>query len=290
MMYCSYGNAERLAPKPEYKGIIIESAHSMTSRFNDKAGVIKSWNRSTAWDGETEWLFPVIIDNMMNLEMVFYAAKTSGDKRLYDIAISHANTTIKNHFREDFGSYHVLNYDTITGAVKHKATAQGFSDNSTWARGQAWGIYGYTVMYRETKDKKYLDTAVKLADYYLSQLPEDLIPVWDFNVGETGYTPGPKSYAATFQEKLKDSSAGAIVCSALFELAGYVPEKAYSDKAIKMLYSLASEKYRAPLGKNGNFILMHGVGSIPHKREIDTPLSYGDYYFLEALTRYKNAK
>lgn len=286
MMYCSYGNANRLASKPEYKDILLQSAYSLASRFSEETGCIKSWNHRVAWDGETEWFYPVIIDNMMNLEMLFFAAKTSGDKRLYDIAVRHANTTLQHHFREDFSSYHVVDYDTITGAVKHRATCQGFSDNSTWSRGQAWAIYGYTMMYRETKDPKYLDVAVNLSAYYLSHLPEDLIPYWDFNAGETGYTPGKNSYAAQYKEKPRDVSAAAVVCAAFFDLATYTHRSEYTDKAIQMLHNLSSEKYRAELGKNAHFILMHSVGSIPHISEIDKPLVYADYYFLESLVKY----
>ncbi len=290
MMYCSYGNAERLAPKPEYKDILIQSAQSLSSRYSDVTKCIKSWNYRKAWNDTTEWFYPVIIDNMMNLEMLFYASKVSGDKRYYDIAVSHANTTLKNHFRDDFSTYHVVDYDTITGVVKDQATCQGYSDNSTWSRGQAWAIYGYTMMFRETKDSSYLNAAIKATDFYLKNLPEDLVPLWDFNVGQEGYTPEGKSYAVEFKEKLRDASAAAIVCSGLFELGQLSNNKTYIDKAVKMLQSLASPNYRAALGSNGNFILMHSVGSIPHKNEIDVPLCYADYYFLEALVRYKNLK
>lgn len=290
MMYCSYGNAERLASHPEYKDILVESANSLASRFNENTGTIKSWNYRVAWDGQTEWFYPVIIDNMMNLEMLFYGAKSSGDRRLYDIAVTHANTTLKNHFRDDFSSYHVVDYDTITGAVKYRGTCQGLSDNSTWSRGQAWAVYGYTMMYRETQDTTYLNAAVNLTDYYLKHLPEDLIPLWDFNVGQDGYMPDNDSYAVEYQEKLHDVSAAAIVCSALFELAEYTQNKDYVNKAVHMLHSLSSDTYRTELGQNAFFILKHSVGSIPHKTEIDKPLVYADYYFLEALVRYKNMK
>lgn len=290
MMYCSYGNAERLAPKSEYKDILIQSAESLSSRFSEKTQTIKSWNYRKAWNDTTEWFYPVIIDNMMNLEMLFYASKISGNKRFYDIAVAHANTTLKNHFREDFSSYHVVDYDTITGAVKDQATCQGFSDNSTWARGQAWAVYGYTMMYRETKDTTYLNAAVKITDFYLKNLPEDLVPIWDFNVDEAGYNAEGKSYAVEFKEKLKDASAAAIVCSGLFELGQFTNQPSYTETAIKMLHSLSSPNYRAELGKNGDFILMHSVGSIPHHNEIDVPLCYADYYYLEALIRYKNLR
>lgn len=290
MMYCSYGNAARLTPKPEYKDILIESAQSLSTRFNEKIQSIKSWNGGRAWGDTTKWTFPVIIDNMMNLELLFNASKISGDKKFYDIAVKHANTTIKNHFREDFSTYHVLDYDTITGDVRFKGTAQGFSDNSTWARGQAWALYGFTMVYRETNDSSYLNTAKHVADYFIKNLPADFVPVWDFNVGQAGYTPQGKSYAVEFQEKLKDASAAAIVSSALFELGEMTKNKSYTDTAIKILYSLASPSYRATLGTNANFLIMHCVGSIPHRSEIDVPLCYADYYFLEALVRYKNLK
>lgn len=288
MVYCSFGNAERLAPKPEYKDILIQSAESLSSRYSEKTQTIKSWNYRKAWNDTTECFYPVIIDNMMNLEMLFNASKISGNKRFYDIAVTHAKTTLKNHFRDDFSSYHVVDYDTITGAVKFQGTCQGFSDNSTWSRGQAWAVYGYTMVYRETQDTTFLNAAIKMTDFYLKNLPEDLVPLWDFNVAEVGYTPEGKSYAVEFQEKLKDASAAAIVCSALFELGELTNNQSYIDKGIAMLKSLSSPNYRAVLGTNADFILMHSVGSIPHHNEIDVPLVYADYYFLEALTRYKN--
>jgi len=291
MMYCSYGNAQRLAPKPEYKDILIESAESLSTRYSPKVKAIKSWNGGKAWsDSTTNWMYPVIIDNMMNLEMLFYASKVSGNKKYYDIAVTHAETTLKNHFREDFGSYHVVDYDSITGDVRFKGTAQGYSDNSTWSRGQAWAVYGYTMVYRETNDTKFLDAAISLADHFISKLPDDLVPLWDFNVDQEGYTPQGRSYAVKFREKLKDASASAIVCSALFELGNLANNKSYTETAIKMLHSLASPDYRAKLGQNANFIVEHCVGSIPHGSEIDVPLVYADYYFLEALARYKNLK
>lgn len=291
MMYCSYGNANRLAPKPEYKDILIQSSESLSTRFSENTKTIKSWNYRKAWNDTTEWFFPVIIDNMMNLEMLFNGTKLSGNDKFKNVAITHANTTLKNHFREDYSSYHVVDYDTITGAVKAQATCQGYSDNSTWSRGQAWAIYGYTMMYRETKDQTYLDAAIKMTDWYLERLPEDLIPLWDFNVNDEGYTPEGKSYAVQFKgENLRDVSAAAITCSALFELGEITQNKQYLDTAVKVLHNLASPQYRADLGTNANFLLKHSVGSIPHINEIDKPLVYADYYFLEALVRYKNMK
>lgn len=287
MMYCSYGNAERLAPKPEYKDILVESANSLLTRFSEKTGSIKSWNRHRVWDGETFGDYPVIIDNMMNIEMLFYAYRVTGDKKYYDAAVSHADNTLKNHVREDFTTYHVVNYDPETGEVVYRVTTQGYSDNSTWARGQAWAIYGFTMSYRETKDEKYLSAAKKMADYFIDNLPADFVPYWDFNVGQEGYVPGKNSYVLNNPLKLRDASAAAIAASGMLELAGITSDKSYRSAAVKILHSLSSPVYRARLGENGNFILMHSVGSLPHKGEIDVPLVYADYYFLEALTRYK---
>lgn len=291
MMYCSYGNANRLIPTLEYKDILVESAKCLATRFDEKTSAIKSWNYRKAWNGRDEWHYPVIIDNMMNLELLFYASKATGDKRYYNIAVKHAETTLRNHFREDYSTYHVVNYDPETGKVLYKGTCQGFSDNSTWSRGQAWAIYGFTMTYRETKDKRFLRAATKAADFFIKHLNENnLIPAWDFNVAQPGYSAEGNSYAVKFQKTLKDASAGAVVCSALFELGQYSPKKGYTQMAVKMLKELASGKYRAKLGCNGDFLLKHSVGSIPHKTEIDVPLVYADYYFLEALIRYRNLK
>lgn len=291
MMYCSYGNAERLASEPSYKDILVESAGSLASRFSERTRTIKSWNYRKAWDGTTEWFYPVIIDNMMNLEMLFYASRVSGDSHYRDVAVTHAESTLKNHFRKDFTTYHVVNYDTLSGKVLNQATCQGYSDNSTWSRGQAWAIYGYTMVYRETGDKKFLSAAEKAVKAFLKRLPEDLIPAWDFNAGQEGYMPEGKSYAVERAGKeLKDVSAAAITCSALFELGELTGKKQYVETAVRMLYNLASPVYRAEIGSNANFLLKHSVGSLPHRSEIDKPLVYADYYFLEALCRYKRLK
>lgn len=290
MMYCSYGNAKRLAPKSTYRDILIQSAKSLCTRYNPTTKTIKSWNPRKSWDG-TLWKYPVIIDNMMNLELLCNASKMSSDTTFRHIATTHANTTLKNHFRPDNSSYHVVNYDKKTGTVLQKQTCQGYSDNSTWARGQAWAVYGYTMMYRETHHPQYLKAAQDFANFFIDHLPKDLIPFWDFNAGEKGYSPNGKSYAKKFINKSsqpRDASSAAIVCSALFELGELCPKEKYTKTAIKMLKSLASPTYRAKLGENGNFILMHSTGSIPHHNEIDVPLTYADYYFTEALMRYKN--
>lgn len=272
MMFCSFGNANRLNPTPEYAEILMNSAKSLASRFDEKVGCIKSWDAK-----DDSYL--VIIDNMMNLELLFWASEYSGDKSYYDIAVKHANTTLKNHFRPDFSSYHVINYNSKTGEIKQKKTAQGYADESAWARGQSWGLYGYTVMYRATKDKKYLDQAVAIAEFILNHpnLPKDKVPYWDFN-------------APNIPDALRDSSAGAVIASALLELENYVDKthsKKYAAAAKTIIQTLSSKEYLAEEGTNGGFILKHGVGHIPQKTEIDVPLTYGDYYFVEAMLRYK---
>ncbi|MCK7557743.1 glycoside hydrolase family 88 protein [Chitinophaga sedimenti] len=292
MVYCSYGNAYRITGKQEYKDILIQSAKSLSTRFNPVTGSIKSWNAFKTWHGEQMYYFPVIIDNMMNLELLFFASKASGDNTFRDIAIKHAETAMKNQIRKDYSSYHVVCYDTTNGKVLARETAQGYADNSTWSRGQAWGIYGFTMVYRETKDKRFLKTAEGMADWFLNNknLPADMVPYWDFNVQQTGYTPGVRSNATKVREKYRDASAAAIVASALFELSDYVGKTKgdkYREAGKKMLRSLAGPAYRADLGANGNFMIKHCVGSIPHNGEIDVPLVYADYYFLEALQRYQ---
>ena len=275
MMFCSFGNANRIAPKPEYKEILLTSARSLITRFNPKVGCIKSWDGKP---GE----FLVIIDNMMNLELLFWATRVSGDSSFYKIAVTHAETTMKNHFRPDYSSYHVINYNSETGAIQQKRTAQGAADESAWARGQTWGLYGFTVMYRETKDPKYLEQAKHIAEFLLNHpnLPADKIPYWDFNA------PG-------IPNALRDASAGSIMAAALIELADYVDAKSrakYLQVAETQLQTLSNSTYKAAPGTNGGFILQHGVGHLPGKSEVDVPLTYGDYYFIEAMIRYKNRK
>lgn len=290
LMYCSFGNAYRLTGNEKYKEILIESANSLCTRFNEKTGCIESWNYRKAWNGKDEWFYPVIIDNMMNLELLYFATKMTGDEKYARIANIHAKTTAKNQFREDFSNYHVVNYDEETGAVLHKATCQGFSDNSAWARGQAWAIYGYTMAYRETKDPEFLNMAISTADFWLKHpnLPKDGVPYWDFNAGQEGYKPDWNYDETQFKVIPRDASAAAITASAFLELSEYATNgKKYFNAAEHILRSLSSPAYLAKAGTNCNFILMHSVGSIPHNTEIDVPLVYADYYYLEALTRYK---
>ncbi len=276
MLYCSFGNGYRITGDTTYHNIMLIGAESLASRFNPTTGCIQSWKATS------EWQFPVIIDNMMNLEFLFWASKASGNPKYRDICISHADMTIKNHFRPDYSSYHVVSYDTISGQPEKKHTNQGFAHESAWARGQAWGLYGFVVMYRETKNQKYLDQANHIASFMLnhSNLPADKIPYWDFDAPDI---PNAK----------RDASAGAITASALIELSGYVDAalaKTYLDVAETQIRTLSSPEYFAEKGTNGNFILKHSVGSIPHNSEVDVPLTYADYYYIEALLRYRSIK
>ena len=291
LMYCSFGNAYRLTGNEAYKDVLVESARSLCTRFNEKTGCIKSWNYRKSWNGKDAWFYPVIIDNLMNLELLYFATKVTGDSVYAKVANRHAETTAKNQFREDHRNYHVGNYDAETGEFLNQATCQGFSDNSAWARGQAWAIYGYTMAYRETHRQDFLDMAVHTADFWLNHpnLPEDGIPYWDFNAGQEGYVPDWNYDPEIFKVVPRDASAAAIAASAFLELSGYVTDgKKYSAAAAHILKSLSSPAYLAEPGTNCNFILMHSVGSIPHGEEIDVPLIYADYYYLEALMRYKN--
>ena len=276
MLYCSFGNGYRLTGDTAYRSIMLTGAESLASRFNPVIGCIQSWGSNQKWQ------FPVIIDNMMNLEFLFWASKVSGDPKYRDICISHADVTIKNHFRPDYSSYHVVSYDPVSGQPEVKNTHQGFSDESAWARGQAWGFYGFVVMYRETKDRKYLEQAKHIAGFILNHpnMPEDKIPYWDFNAPDIPNT-------------LRDASAGAIIASGLIELSGYVDaalSKTYLEVAETQLRTLSSPEYLAEKGANGNFILKHGVGHLPGKSEMDVPLTYADYYYVEALMRYQALK
>lgn len=276
MIGSSYLNIYRLSPNKAYKKAIIQTAKSLCTRFRKKAGVIQSWNVDRGWQSKRGWTCPVIIDNMMNLELLFEATRLSGDSTYWKVAVSHANKTLENQFRKDGSCYHVVDYDPNNGAVLHRQTAQGYADNSAWARGQAWAVYGYTVCYRYTHDRKYLDQAVKTLNFVMQNpnLPDDLIPYWDFD-------------APNIPNEPRDVSSAACIASALYEMNNYLPDNGYTSLADRIIRSLSSPEYRAPLGKNGCFLLMHSVGSIPHNNEIDVPLNYADYYFLEALTRRK---
>ena len=274
MINDSYGNGYRLTGNPAYKNVIIQAAQTLTGRFNPNVGCILSWNPRRGWQ------YPVIIDNMMNLELLMNAARLTGNSTFFRVAVSHADTTMKNHFRSDYSTYHVIDYDSLSGKVLHRNTHQGYADASSWARGQAWGLYGYTAMYRETGYPRYLEQAEKIAEriHTFANMPEDLIPYWDFD-------------APNIPNEPRDVSAATIMASALYELSTLTgtkgPQyKAWADQIIENL----TANYLAPLGTNYGFLLLHSVGNLPRDSEVDTPLNYADYYFLEALLRKQNCE
>lgn len=274
MLYGSFGHGLRLGGPPAYRQILIEGAHTLADRYNENVGCTLSWS----WGERMGWKFPVIVDNMMNLEYLFWAAKETGDARFYEISVTHAETTIRHHFREDGSSYHVVDYDPDTGEVLWKGTHQGTSDDSAWARGQAWGLYGYTLTYRETKKKAFLRQAEKIANFLLDHpnLPADSIPYWDFDAPDIPNAP-------------RDTSAAAIMASALLELSTLASEPGrtkYRAAAENILASLSSPQYRAEVGGNNYFLIKHSVGHFPRQSQIDTPINYTDYYYIEALMRY----
>jgi len=272
LVFCSYGNAYRLTKNPVYKKIILDTADSLATLFNPKVGTILSWPREVK---ARNWPHNTIMDNMINLEMLFWAAKNGGDKKLYDIAVSHANKTMKCQFRPDYSSYHVAVYDTVTGNLIKGVTHQGYADNSMWARGQAWAIYGFTVCYRETKNPEYLSFVQKVTDIYLKGLPEDYVPYWDFSAPDIPNAP-------------RDASAACVVASALLELSTYLDKdkaEEYKDAAVKMLKSLSSPAYQCGDAKPA--FLLHSTGHWPNGSEIDASIIYADYYYIEALLRFK---
>lgn len=271
MMNCSYGNANRLAPADSIQSILVQTADNLCDRFNPNIGCIRSWDFG-------KWNFPVIIDNMMNLDLLFYVNHLTNNPKYKDIALKHAETTLKNHFREDYSSYHVVSYKN-DGNVELKCTHQGKNDDSSWARGQAWGVYGYTSCYRESKDTLFLQQAKNIANMIMKCVKtDDAIPLWDYDAPDMPETP-------------RDASAASITASALIELSTLIEDgQVYLDYAEKLLKSLSSDAYLAKVGTNQGFILMHSVGSLPNGSEIDTPINYADYYYLEALIRYMQVK
>ncbi|MEG1587243.1 MAG: glycoside hydrolase family 88 protein [Bacteroidales bacterium] len=274
MIGCSYLTGYRISGRQEYKDVIVEAARSLSTRFRPNAGVIQSWDADRGWQAKRGWKCPVIIDNMMNLELLFEATRLSGDSAFHKIAVSHANMTLDNHFRNDYSTYHVIDYDPETGRVRNKHTAQGYAHESAWARGQAWGLYGFTVCYRYTKDKRYLKQAEKIAEFMFNHptLPADKIPYWDYD-------------APNIPNEPRDVSAVTCSASALYEMYGIKKDESFKKLADELIATLSTPAYKAAPGTNGNFILMHSVGSIPHNSEVDVPLNYADYYFQEALIR-----
>ncbi len=280
MMYDSFGKAYELTGERSYKDVVLQSAKTLITRYSPKVKSIRSWDHN-----RDKWQYPVIIDNMMNLEMLFRATQLTGDSIYWKVAVNHANTTLKNHFRPDYSSYHVVDYDSQTGDVRMKCTHQGYSDDSFWSRGQAWGLYGYTMSYRFTKDPAYLKQAEGIAGFFLNlpNMPEDFVPYWDMKAPEVD---GLKTHVAV-QGVPRDASAAAIFASGLYELCNYVSaekSKQYRAIADKIVTSL-NDHYQAAPGTACGFLLLHSTGHLPGNSEIDVPLNYADYYYLEALAR-----
>lgn len=267
----SFGKAYQLTEEQSYRDVMLQAARTLCTRFSPKVGCIRSWDHNA-----DKWKFPVIIDNMMNLEMLFESYLLTGDKSFYDIAVSHANVTMKNHFREDYSSFHVVDYDPVTGVVRSRVTHQGYSDDSFWSRGQGWALYGYTMCYRYTHDRRYLEQAMNVAKFLFSlkNMPEDGIFYWDMKDPAIPDAP-------------RDASSAALVASAFYELQGYVDAelgkqyKAYADKIVNSLI----DHYQAPVGSNQGFLLLHSTGHKPGNSEIDVPINYADYFYMEALQR-----
>jgi rhamnogalacturonyl hydrolase YesR len=272
MFYCSFGEGYKLTKDENYKQTVIDASNALISRYDSIVGCIKSWDF-----GKEKWTFPVIIDNMLNLEMLFEASILTGDPKYKNVAISHADITLKNHFRDDYSTWHVVDYNPEDGSVFKKLTHQGISDDSRWARGQGWALYGYTMCYRYTKDPKYLEQAKNVAKLVTANLSDDFVPVWDFDVKD------PKIM-------YKDASAAALYASAFIELYQYTKNEAYKILATNILSSLSSDKYFSKYLENHGFLLEHSVGNFPRNGEIDVPINYADYYYLEALIRLKNLK
>lgn len=270
MIFCSFGNAYKYTKEPDQYDILVQSAHTLATRFRPEVGTIMSWGDIHEENPVTH---QTIIDNMMNLELLLWVADKTDDKDLEEIAVTHANTTMVNHFRKDYSTFHVVEYDPSNGEILKKRTHQGYQDNSMWARGQTWAIYGYTMMFRETGDTKYLDQAEKAADIFISRLPDDDIPYWDFD-------------APNIPDEPKDASAAAIASSALLELYQHTSDVKYYNTAVRLLNRLSSEEYLA-LDENYQCVLLHCVGNKNKDSEVDENIIYADYYYLEALNRLK---
>lgn len=277
----SFGKAWEITGEKSYFDVVHQAAKTLCTRFNPTVGAIRSWDHNAQ-----RWKYPVIIDNMMNLEMLFKMAEATGNKRFRDIAVSHADVTLKNHFRPDRSSFHVVDYDPETGDIRMKVTAQGYADDSFWSRGQGWGLYGYTMCYRYTKDPRYLEHAKGIADWFLSlpNMPVDNVPYWDMKA--------PGTETNDNSEVPRDASAASLIASGLYELASYVNSDraaSYRTTADSILASL-TERYTVAPGEKEGFLLDHSTGHHPAGSEIDVPLVYADYYYLEALLRKRDGE
>ncbi|MBU2921566.1 glycoside hydrolase family 88 protein [Winogradskyella psychrotolerans] len=279
MIQNSFGQGYRLTGNETYKQAVVDAAKSLSTRYRPVAKVIQSWDTDAPWIQGKGLDMPIIIDNMMNLNLLYQATKHTADSTFANIANAHATTTIKNQYRPDYSCYHIIDYDHITGDVRKKVNFQGYADESAWARGQAWGLYGYTEAYKESGHKIFLEHAKKIANYIMNndKIPDDNIPYWDYDAESTEEIP-------------RDASAAAIVASALLELQAFdsARKNEYLDYTETILRTLSSDDYLAQKNENGGFILKHSVGNFHENNETDAPLNYADYYYLEALIRWSN--
>jgi hypothetical protein len=271
-MNSSYGNAFRMTGDGYNIPILVEAGQTLSNRFSAVVGCTKSWN-SGSWpaysNNKGSWSFPVIIDNMMNLELLLKTSLFTNDSSYYKNACIHANTTNLNHIRPDSSTYHVVDYDVATGLVRARGTKQGLADGSCWSRGQAWGIYGFSMMYKFTRDSVYLNNAKKLLGYYLKNKPADHIPFWDYNV-----TTIPNTY--------RDASAAAITSSALIDLYTSTNDSIFLIYAENIIQSLSTSAYTNALGTKANFILSHSTGGT-NGYEPDVSQNYAEYYYIETF-------
>jgi unsaturated chondroitin disaccharide hydrolase len=274
VLFTSFGNGYRLTGDAHDSAVVIHGSRTLMKRYSPVVGSIKSWDLEQATDRRKTWEFPVIVDNLMNLEMLFWAADHGGDPAWKANAERHALTSLRELQRPDGSMFHVVSFDPRTGAAKIKDTWQGYADSSAWARGQAWAIYGFGMAYDRTRNRTLLDGAVRAADYFIANLPPDKVPYWDFRLPDTT---GAK----------RDASAGAVAASGLFELSRLTSgeqSRRYREAAESMLAALCSSYLTA--GTSNAAILAHSVGQLPQGVEIDVGIAYADYYFLEALLRY----
>jgi len=264
IMFTSFGNGYLITGNKSYHPIILTTADSLATRYNPIVGCIRSWNGPH---------FQVIIDNMLNLELLWWSSLNGGNHTHFDMAASHADHMIRDCIKLDGSSYHLIDYDPDTGAVLSQTnTPQGYPDG-VWSRGEAWALYGFTMSYRYSKFTRFLDTANLIAKYLLAQFPSDYVYHWDFKA--------PPSLPQ------RDSSAAAIAASAFLELSSYVPKETatqYYTAAENILTSLATSAYLAN-AQTSDATLLHGC--IGYETPCDVSLIYGDYYFVEALFRYK---
>jgi len=272
----SFGQGYRISKDESYKNVLNTAAESLASRYSDEIGCIKSL------DENEDFEFPVLIDNMVNLEILYKAWRWNNNEEYYKIANKHALNTMEKHFRPDFSSFQVVDYDLNSLLPKYRGSFQGYSDSTAWARGQSWGLYGFVLAFRETRDRVYLDQSIRIASYILghNNFPEDGIPYWDY-------------LSPDIPNTIRDATAAAILASALIDLSSYSeikqPEQ-YITIAEKIIHTMVTNGYIANRNENENFVLNQGVGSVPGNTEVGIPLIYGDYYLLEALIKYKNLK